>query len=168
MKICCTALKVALLILRSRRSSSKVCAVKQSQPESARAQLRLTKKCVGDFSPINILDASNEIHLFCLHVVYIPLIRQHLFDFVNGWNNHKLSTESNKTPLQLWVRGMLDMANSDHRVAREFREPTTEVSMPLIRTDPLCRKNTLIMLHLTISRRRRGDYKPIFTEPKAK
>jgi hypothetical protein len=110
---------------------------------------------------INILDASNEIHLFCLHVVYIPLIRQHLFDFVNGWNNHKLSTESNKTPLQLWVRGMFDMANSDHRVAREFWEPTTEVSMPLIRTDPLCRKNTFIMLHLTIIHQRRGDYQGI-------
>ena len=26
---------------------------------------------------VNILDASNEVHLFCLHMVYIPLIRQH-------------------------------------------------------------------------------------------
>jgi hypothetical protein len=30
-----------------------VCAAKQSQPESARAQLRLTEKCAGDFSPAN-------------------------------------------------------------------------------------------------------------------
>jgi flagellar basal body-associated protein FliL len=51
MKISCAAIKVALLILRGRRSSSKVCAAKQSQPESARARLRLTEKCAGDFSP---------------------------------------------------------------------------------------------------------------------
>ena len=78
---------------------------------------------------INILDASNEIHLFCLHVVYIPLIRQHLLEFVHGWNNHNLSTEGNNTPMQLWIRGMFDMANSNHRIAREVWEPTTEVIM---------------------------------------
>jgi hypothetical protein len=77
---------------------------------------------------IHILDPSSEIHLFCLHMVYIPLINHHLREFVAGWNNHKLSTERNKTPLQLWVRGMFDISHSNHRVAREFWEPITEVS----------------------------------------
>ena len=75
---------------------------------------------------IHILDSSNDIHLFCLHMVYIPLINHHLTEFVQGWNNHKLSTERNKTPLQLWVRGMFDVSNTNHRAAREFWEPATE------------------------------------------
>ena len=77
---------------------------------------------------IHILDSSNDIHLFCPHMAYIPLINHHLTEFVQGWNNHKLSTERNKTPLQLWVRGMFDVSNTNHRAAREFWEPTTEVS----------------------------------------
>ena len=50
-----------------------------------------------------ILDVTNETHLFCLHFVYIPIIRQHLGHFVSGFNHHGLSTEENKTPNQLWI-----------------------------------------------------------------
>ena len=75
---------------------------------------------------VGILDVTNEIHLFCLHYVYIPIIRQHLAHFVEGFNNHGLS-EGCKTPTQLWVQGMFNMANSNHRVAREMWEPRTEV-----------------------------------------
>ena len=74
-----------------------------------------------------ILDVTNETHLFCLHYGYIPIIRQHLANFVSGFNSHGLSTEGNKTPNQLWIQGMFNMANSTHRVAREMWEPQNEV-----------------------------------------
>ncbi len=76
---------------------------------------------------VGILDVTNEIHLFCLHYVYIPIIRQLLAHFVKGFNNHGLSTEGCKTPTQLWVQGIFNKAKSNHRVAREMWEPRTEV-----------------------------------------
>lgn len=78
---------------------------------------------------VGLLDPTNEIHLFCLHFVYIPRISRHLSEFSQGWNNHGLSTERNKTPIQLWISGMFDMASSNHRAAREMWEPRTDVSI---------------------------------------
>ncbi|CAB4027765.1 PREDICTED: uncharacterized protein LOC107327086 [Paramuricea clavata] len=84
---------------------------------------------------VGILDVTNEIHMFCLHYIYIPIIRQHLVHFVQGYNNHGLSTEGNKTPTQLWIQGMFNMANSSHRTAREMWEPRTENDMILYGVD---------------------------------
>ena len=55
-----------------------------------------------------ILDPTCEGHLFCLHYVFAPRINQNLEMFKNGWNNHGLTTEVNRTPSQLWIRGMLN------------------------------------------------------------
>ena len=50
-----------------------------------------------------VLDPLNIVDLFCLHLVYIPRINQSLTLFQEAWNNHSLSTESNRTPLQLYT-----------------------------------------------------------------
>ena len=50
-----------------------------------------------------VLDPLNVVDLFCLHFVYIPRINQSLSLFQEAWNNHPLSTESNRTPLQLYT-----------------------------------------------------------------
>ena len=75
-----------------------------------------------------ILDTNNDVHLFCLHFVFIPRIHQHLSDFANGWNNHAITTEQNRTPYQLWIQGMFNLSNSTHRAAREFWNPDNIVS----------------------------------------
>lgn len=53
-----------------------------------------------------ILDVGNEVHLWALHLVFLPRINKALDIFTNTWNNHKLSTQGGKTPYQLYVRGM--------------------------------------------------------------
>lgn len=50
-----------------------------------------------------LLDPINDIDLFCLHFVYEQRINNSLKAFVDGWNNHGLSTENNRTPIQLFV-----------------------------------------------------------------
>ena len=50
-----------------------------------------------------VLDPLNIVDLFCLHLVFIPRINQSLIRFQDAWNNHPLSTESNRTPLQLYT-----------------------------------------------------------------
>ena len=52
-----------------------------------------------------ILDPDNEVHLFCLHFVFIPRINSSLAQFMTMWNDHPLRTESNHSPNQLWMTG---------------------------------------------------------------
>lgn len=61
-----------------------------------------------------LLDPSNEIHLYCLHVVYLKLINEAIEEFIGQWNNHPVSTECNFSPNQLWVRGMISLRNSGY------------------------------------------------------
>jgi len=55
-----------------------------------------------------ILDSLNEVHLFCLHYVYFPRIERAVTEFINQWNNHGLSTQGGRTPLQLWHTGVIN------------------------------------------------------------
>ena len=52
-----------------------------------------------------ILDPLNDVHLFCLHLVYIPRINHALREFVNQYNDHPIRTAHNHTPRQLFVLG---------------------------------------------------------------
>ena len=45
-----------------------------------------------------MLDASNELHLFTLHFVYVPRINQTMHLFAQGHNRASISTERGKTP----------------------------------------------------------------------
>jgi len=54
------------------------------------------------------LNADSELDLFALHHVFMPLLRREVEQFVNSWNHHKLRTEHNLTPLQLFITGLTD------------------------------------------------------------
>ncbi|MED6250308.1 hypothetical protein ATANTOWER_029103 [Ataeniobius toweri] len=59
-----------------------------------------------------ILDSTKELHLFCLHFIYLPRVQRATAEFRNQWNNHSLSTQGGQTPLQLWQGGVLTRAFS--------------------------------------------------------
>ena len=61
-----------------------------------------------------VLDPHNEVHLFALHIVYIDVINAALKEFVGQWNNHPVTTESNLSPQQLGIRGMVLLQNSGY------------------------------------------------------
>lgn len=54
-----------------------------------------------------VLDPDDDIHKLSLHIVFLPEIQKRLNLFRNGWNHHKMRTEHNKTPVQIWTAGML-------------------------------------------------------------
>ena len=56
----------------------------------------------------DLLDANNSFELYILHYMFIPRINESLNNFISTWNNHKLSTEKNKTPI------CLEYDNRDH------------------------------------------------------
>ena len=53
-----------------------------------------------------LLDADNEVQMFCLHYVFMQQINHALQRFTNAWNNHSLSSERNLLPMQLWIIGL--------------------------------------------------------------
>jgi hypothetical protein len=53
------------------------------------------------------LDITNNIYLFCLHYVFLPRINQDLLQWKSSWNSHKIRTENQQTPMQLYVKGMI-------------------------------------------------------------
>ena len=72
-----------------------------------------------------LLDPLNHKHLFALHYVYKPRIQRALDQFKEGWNNHNIITEHNRTPYQLFVSGSLMLQRSG-LVALDFFEMINE------------------------------------------
>uniref|UniRef100_A0A1X7V400 Integrase core domain-containing protein n=1 Tax=Amphimedon queenslandica TaxID=400682 RepID=A0A1X7V400_AMPQE len=54
-----------------------------------------------------LLDSFNEVDMFCLHFVFLPLIQQTFDSFIESWNNHSIPTENNLTPNQLFIMGAI-------------------------------------------------------------
>lgn len=61
------------------------------------------------------LDMTSEIQLWCLQYVYKPRIQAALGVFKEGWNNHRLGSEHGQTPMQLFVRTVLQQVGQGHR-----------------------------------------------------
>ncbi|KAI7789967.1 hypothetical protein IRJ41_014317 [Triplophysa rosa] len=54
-----------------------------------------------------LLDPADDVHKTSLQIVFLPEIQKSLDQFRNGWNHHKIRTENNKTPVQIWTAGIL-------------------------------------------------------------
>lgn len=65
------------------------------------------------------LDPQNPNHIFILQKVYLSEINTDLNQFVNAWNRHKMRSERNKTPRQIWLNGMLTNINSSNTSVQE-------------------------------------------------
>ncbi|KAG8938269.1 hypothetical protein FRC04_009189 [Tulasnella sp. 424] len=63
-----------------------------------------------------ILNPDDGVHLWALHFIFLPRINRALARFQDTWNNHKLSTQKNKTPLELWQQGILAAAHQGFTV----------------------------------------------------
>ncbi|CAH3140857.1 unnamed protein product, partial [Pocillopora meandrina] len=66
-----------------------------------------------------ILDPTDEVHLFCILLVYIPLINNAINQFISQGNNHPVSTKCNFSPNQLWIQGMLHFRNSRYKAVTD-------------------------------------------------
>lgn len=49
-----------------------------------------------------ILHPLNDVHIYCLHYVFIPRINRALLEFRQQYNHHPLRTERNLSPIQLF------------------------------------------------------------------
>lgn len=70
-----------------------------------------------------VLDPDDDVHKMSLQIVFLPEIQKRLDLFRNGWNNHKIRTENNKTPVQIWTAGMLaNMETNCRAISNVFGE----------------------------------------------
>ena len=53
-----------------------------------------------------MLNVENDIHMFCLHYVYLPRLNRALHQFVEAWNYHPMSSMGNLSPIQIWIAGL--------------------------------------------------------------
>ena len=74
------------------------------------------------------LNPELEEQLFCLHFIYLPVINDALLKFVLLWNNHKLRTAGNKSPVQLFILGMQQIVQENGIVASEYFERLSQVN----------------------------------------
>ena len=56
-----------------------------------------------------LLDPTNEVHLFALHYVFLKRINSALQQFREGWNSHGIRTAHGMTPNQLFIAGVLHL-----------------------------------------------------------
>ena len=54
-----------------------------------------------------ILQVNEPVHLFALHLVFIPRINKALNEFLEAFNHHRVRTEKNWSPIQMWTNGMI-------------------------------------------------------------
>lgn len=59
---------------------------------------------------IGVLDPDNEMDLFILHCLYLPLINHSLKEFFNAWNLHPIRTEHNWSPRRIWFNSMISQS----------------------------------------------------------
>lgn len=56
-----------------------------------------------------LLHIAVELDLYALHFAFMPMIQEKLDAFRLGWSHHSMRTENCRTPMQLWVSGLLEM-----------------------------------------------------------
>jgi len=71
-------------------------------------------------------DITHEMHLCAMRITFLPVINARMNEFRRAWNSHRMRTEKNRSPEQLWTQGMLLNANSGHLATDEvFEHPVS-------------------------------------------
>jgi hypothetical protein len=79
-----------------------------------------------------ILSPDNEIDLFCLHYVFLPRINSHLETFRQAYSRHRLRTEHNRSPLQLWLSGMWQCISDNEAISGVLEAMSQEFRYSII------------------------------------
>ena len=74
-----------------------------------------------------------------MRCIYLPSTSAELREFVGQWNDHPVTTESNLSPQQLWIRGMVLLQNSGYSavesVIQDMSNYGTDVDGPVPKDD---------------------------------
>ena len=88
--------------------------------------LDLYKQLFMYLESVHLLNPCNELDLFALHYVYTERINNHIAEWTDAWNRHPISSEGNKSPVQLWTMGMIRLIGSGSTIAQELEADNFE------------------------------------------
>lgn len=88
---------------------------------------------------MGILEPSSEIDIYCLHLVFTPLLEKALIGFTGMWDNHQLRTCHKKTPNQLFKTGLEGIA----KLSEEFGFEATELKQQVDISNNIYRRNPM-------------------------
>lgn len=74
-------------------------------------------------------DITQDMHLCAMRITFLPVINARMNEFRRAWNSHRLRTERNRSPEQLWTQGMLPNANSGHLATAEVFQHTISLDV---------------------------------------
>lgn len=83
-------------------SSVHNCRIERLWRDVYSAVLSIYHMIFQDLEQMGALNCENVADIFALHFIFVPRINHSLKLFQNAWNSHPLSTENNKSPLQLY------------------------------------------------------------------
>lgn len=83
----------------------------------------------------NILDPLNDMDIFCLHYIFLPRINASLNSFQLAWNNHPLSTENSRSPIQIYTcdsigTSLFQESNNPTDLRLQHEQAHTSVTVP--------------------------------------
>ena len=81
------------------------------------------------------MDVEDEIHMCCLHFVFLPRINDALRSFVERWNNHPITTERNATPRQIIMNHLIAHGEC---VMPAVLEPRVDICVDVLRWLTMC------------------------------
>ena len=70
----------------------------------------------------NLLDPLKGTDLYCLHYIYIPRINKGLNQFQEAYSHHRLRSENNRSPFQLWTHGLIERSGDDEAIEGATRD----------------------------------------------
>ncbi|KAF5281735.1 hypothetical protein FQR65_LT14575 [Abscondita terminalis] len=73
-----------------------------------------------ELEQLDLLHLGDSKCMFTLQKVYLKFINARLQFFTKACNCHKIRTERNKTPRQIWISGMLNNIHSTHTGSNEI------------------------------------------------
>ena len=71
----------------------------------------------------NVLDPLNELHLFCLHLVFMPRINLALKEFMIQYNDNPMRTAHNLSPRQQFCLGVHSLQNTGRIEIQDILDP---------------------------------------------
>ncbi|XP_046458793.1 uncharacterized protein LOC124205410 [Daphnia pulex] len=85
-----------------------------------------------------ILSSISELDLYCLHVIFLPIIQQHVEEFVDAWNLHSIRTApSSMSPVRMFMRGLTSLRRRSVLERRRFTELVQDIDFEqYIEEDP--------------------------------
>ena len=104
-------------------SSVHNCRVERAHRDIYSGVLCFFARTFGHLEDNGLLDPLNELHLFALHYTFMPRINDCLQEFKRQWENHPLSSEGNRSPLQLYTAGMLENEHSGYAAVASVFDP---------------------------------------------